>query len=196
MSKPHQPASLARLKGQEANHSRDRASNLSAGIEGGRPTRPGHLSKTAKKEWNRVVKLLLQRGTLTKADASILEVYVQTYDQQRECLDEIAKSGSFETDLDGFRCETAAAKRSLKLGIQLRALLVQLGLTPAAREKAKRVAPAKPKEVYEPGSVGWLLSQRAEDLAAMDDAEPVEEPTPEEEAANLAAALKEMDENL
>jgi len=185
MSKPRLAPEIHELCGSAADGKRDRALNLSASMDGGRPTRPSHLGKVAKKEWTRCCRLLMQRGTVTKADAACLELYCVLYQRHRLCLDEIDKNGMFEADADGIRVESAASKLATKLSIQLRALLVQLGLTPSAREKAKRVAPPKSKELI-PGSMAWLEKQEAERAK-----NPPPDPEPEPEPADLVADVDE-----
>lgn len=126
----------------------------------GRPSMPRHLSPIARDKWKELVRLLSQRGTLTKVDANALELYCETYQQWRACLDEIAKHGVMVnvtvTDSSGEsfskRVQNPAQKLAVQLFNALRQMLKEFAATPASREKAKPTKPAQPpKRKLEPG---------------------------------------------
>ena len=62
-------------------------------FKGGRPKCPKYLAGEARAEWQRIVRLLAARGTLTCADAPSLELYVLTYSSWRKCQEEIQREG-------------------------------------------------------------------------------------------------------
>jgi P27 family predicted phage terminase small subunit len=133
----------------------------------GRPTRPNYFSDIGKKEWNRIIKILTERGALTKGDGPIIELYVNTYCQYRACLDEIESGGYFvtstwkdETGEHSSRVPNPAVKIGAQLGNQLRALQVQLGVTPQAREKTKPTRLNPKMKEFPVGSAGWLRQQQ------------------------------------
>ena len=41
------------------------------------PNRPGNLSKATTKEWDRLAKILNQKGGLTKVDGAVMAAYCQ-----------------------------------------------------------------------------------------------------------------------
>lgn len=140
-------------------------------FSGGRPQCPSYLEGAARDEWRRVVHLLAERGTLTRADGPALELYCQTYSAWRQCVEEIAKDGPIcevvVLDARGephtVRKQSEASKLATKLSASLRQLLKELGSTPASREKATPAKDGyrkKEPEPVVPGTVGWMLQQR------------------------------------
>src|SRR5215472_7799702 len=111
------------------------------------------LSDIGRAKWPEMVKLLTACGTLTKADAPALELYVETWCRWKACLKEIDEHGVLVTvDYSGpngepcsKRVPNPAAKLAAQLEVGLRNLLKELGGTPASREKAKPAKPAPPK---------------------------------------------------
>jgi P27 family predicted phage terminase small subunit len=120
-------------------------------VEAGAPEPPKWLSKVARGEWKRILPLLLERGSLTAADATALGTYCATVARY------IAASESLESD--GMQVETVITdnngvihtKKILNPMLKVaesseRAMfrfLKELGITPASREKIK---PAKKSE--------------------------------------------------
>src|ERR1700733_8314324 len=60
--------------------------------QGGRPKFPGHLSRVARTEMKRCVKVLEQRGTVTEGDFATLAVYAEVYARWIQCKREIGDS--------------------------------------------------------------------------------------------------------
>jgi P27 family predicted phage terminase small subunit len=152
---PADPNYLA-LSGQPIRPSRAVASVEPSTVPTGRPVQPPGLSHTAAKQWRYIIRLLQERGTLSKGDGPMIEVYCQLYDAQQECLTEIKKYGRFENSVESLRVETAASKAATKLAAQLRQILIQLGLAPQSREKVKRVAPNPKSAPPVPGSLAGI----------------------------------------
>jgi P27 family predicted phage terminase small subunit len=132
----------------------------------GRPTRPSHLSEIGRKEWNRIVKILTERGTCTRGDGPIIELYVSTYCDWRAFNEEVEAQGrvvdSKWQDEDGWhtsRIPNPILKNVAQTANQLRALQIQLGVTPTARERAKQTR-RDPKKEFPVGSAGWLKQQQ------------------------------------
>jgi P27 family predicted phage terminase small subunit len=141
----------------------------SPSFAGGKPKMPKELSPVAQAEWKRLVKHLQQRGTLTRCDASALEIYCETYARWRQCLADIAVHGpvieTTWTDSHGTehekRVPNPAAKLAAQLETSMRQMLKEFSATPASREKSRPAAPETPKDENPEGSVGWLLEQQA-----------------------------------
>src|ERR1017187_5917126 len=53
-------------------------------FEGGKPKRPADLTPEATAEWKRLVNELQRRGTLTRVDSSVLELYVRMWSRWRK----------------------------------------------------------------------------------------------------------------
>ncbi len=98
------------------------------------PPAPAWLSADAKKEWRRVVPILVERRILTTADLGSLENYVTAIGQVREMERQLQRDGQvIETD--------KGKKRHPAVGIQAdamtraRLLAAELGLTPVSRSR-------------------------------------------------------------
>lgn len=132
-----------------------------SGFESGRPKQPKHLTPVAAQKWKELVRVLNKRGTLTKADAELLELVCEQYARWRLYVEDIQKRGLYikesYTDKYGNEDEREIPNQSAKFANQLENTLarnlVQLGITPASRERAKPAAPpAPPKDTIIPGS--------------------------------------------
>ncbi len=181
MSRPKPSSEYLDLTGQKP---RDRsAASKSSTCEAGRPSRPGHLSDDAKKEWRRCVRILQERGTLTKGDGPALEVYCETYARWRMALKHIQEHGLFmkttRSSPSGktwdVEVENPASKLAASLENSIRQYQKELSLTPAARDKARRVSTGRNGRDIVPGSVADLRARAA--AAASEPDEPEEEET-------------------
>jgi P27 family predicted phage terminase small subunit len=182
MSRPAESEEYHRVRGTRPTRAAAEQPSLHTG---GRPTRPSGLSPVGKKEWNRIIRILAERGTLTRGDGPAVELYVQQYVLWRANLAEIAAHGMYSdsewTDDAGKhtkRVLSDAAKQSPQLANSLRAMLIQLGATPTAREKALPTKP-DPKKAAPPveGSDAWYAREVAEGRIVPDaPAEPAREP--------------------
>jgi P27 family predicted phage terminase small subunit len=148
------PDSYLKLTG---NKYRDRSKPSQ--VTAGRPKQPDHLSEAAKKEWRRIIPLLEQRGTLSKADSAVLALYCETHARWLQAKQEVATHGLMieATVLDsaGEQVTTRKANPALKVAENtersLRAFLREFGMTPGTRERVKPAkAEEKPKEDEEP----------------------------------------------
>jgi P27 family predicted phage terminase small subunit len=122
-------------------------SNLPADV----PRMPSHLTKEARAEWRRILPMLLQRRSLTPADAQVLALYTENYSRWLAAKRDVEENGIVVSttvlDKHGAAIQTRKTNPALRTlencERSLRALLRELGATPATRE---RVLPAKPKE--------------------------------------------------
>lgn len=107
------------------------------------PPAPGWLSADAKKEWRRVLPILVQRRILTTADLGSLENYCVAIGQVREMERHLQEHGAvfeaFKDTDDG--PISLGMKRNPAVGIQsdamtrARLLAAELGLTPVSRSR-------------------------------------------------------------
>jgi P27 family predicted phage terminase small subunit len=110
---------------------------------------PEHLSVEAKREWRKVLPLLLERGSLTQADASVVSLYCECFARWLEAKRDVEQHGLVVTvttlDKRGEQVQNRKQNPALRIAQDcersLRTYLRELGLTPAARE---RVLPTKP----------------------------------------------------
>jgi len=156
LSRPKQTAELAALKGQTANHSRDRANNTPSEIEASKPKCPSWLSKVGKKEFRKMAKILGAQRKLTAADYSVLAIHASNHERYVDCLQYIRDHGHFDDEGD----ENGASKLATRLAAQIRLTLNALSATPVTREKSKPTAPPKNSMEPIPGSVEDLLMRR------------------------------------
>jgi P27 family predicted phage terminase small subunit len=147
---------MARPRMSDAHHEllgskyRNRAKTEST-MAADQPKMPSHLSPEARREWRRVLPMLLERRSLTEGDATALGLYVEIFARwvlaKRELLDSGITIQTTVLDKRGSAVQTRKANPALRVvencERSLRASLRELGLTPSTRE---RVLPAKPKE--------------------------------------------------
>lgn len=166
MSRPAESEDYHRVVGTRPTRAAEEQPSVHTG---GRPTRPNYLSPVGKKEWARIIRILTDRGTLTKGDGPVVELLVQTYCDWRACNGEVLAQGRFVTstwrDEEGehsSRVPNPALKIATQLANQLRALYIQLGATPQSREKAKpaRPNPKTPAPLVE-GTDAWYAAEIA-----------------------------------
>lgn len=107
----------------------------------GIPTMPPFMSQRAQGVWNELAPLLLELGTLTVVDGVALEALCNQIVYLREAQHSIDTEGILVTTQHGPRKNPACnvANESLK---QVRSLLGEFGLTPAARARIPSTNPA------------------------------------------------------
>lgn len=100
-----------------------------------KPTCPAHLVGEARKEWNRMVKLLMALKLLTEIDRAALAGYCQAWARWIEAEKKIADDGmTIETDKGNLIQSpyVGIANQSMK---QMRAFLIEFGMTPSSRSR-------------------------------------------------------------
>jgi len=94
---------------------------------------PRWLSPFAKKEWRRVSKELYKLGLLTIIDRVALEAYCQCYAKWKEA-EKKAELAVFQTD-SGYVGPNPFINIALKYAKELRAFLMEFGMTPSSRTR-------------------------------------------------------------
>jgi P27 family predicted phage terminase small subunit len=128
----------------------------------GRPKRPSYLSPEARKEWNRIVPMLAERGTLSRADSAVLEIYCETKSRWVAAQREIQEQGLMVTTTTLDRNGAAVTSRKINSVVRvaaecersLRTFLIQFGMTPQSREKVKPTKKSEEEEELPPNSIG------------------------------------------
>lgn len=124
------------------------------------PGAPGWLSADAKKEWRRVLPVLIKRRILTTGDLGSLENYCVAMGQVREMERNLQEQGHVVQvfkETDEGEVVPIALKRNPAVGIQAdamtraRLLAAELGLTPVSRSR-----PAVREEADDDGDLSPL----------------------------------------
>ena len=108
------------------------------------PVAPKILSPSAKRHWKTVVQYLYDAKLMTNMDIDALTVYCEAYARWAEANKHIIKEGIFSfEDADG---ETLKAPRTnhwlmiqQKAFEQMKAMLIEFGMTPSARTRVRVV---------------------------------------------------------
>lgn len=98
-----------------------------------KPKKPAWLDKIARREWNRICKLLEPLGLLTQIDGAALGVYCQAYSRLKKAEDLIAAEGLTCIDHHGdlkTRPEVLISEKAMKT---LRMIAAEFGMTPSSR---------------------------------------------------------------
>lgn len=123
----------------------------------GEPAMPTALPAAAKKEWKRVVPILLKMGVLTLADGPALEAYCVAYAMWRAALKEIRKHGLTYLSgdvviVDGkpvggiLRLNPAVGERDKAIKT-MKSFMTEFGMTPSSRSRIK-AEPAKKEDPF------------------------------------------------
>jgi P27 family predicted phage terminase small subunit len=120
-------------------------------IPAGCPPSPKRLSPGARKIFKQLCALLQERCVLTRGDAELLRLYCTLHDRQKHAQAKIDEQGEVctYTRLDSNGQPHDMVKENIWLAIAERAeksmlaILVQLGLTPAARARVRPLKPTK-----------------------------------------------------
>jgi P27 family predicted phage terminase small subunit len=102
------------------------------------PPPPSWLSKAAKAEWVRCAPHLSERNVITEADLGSLEAYCSAKGRLVAAERVIERDGITIVGKDGQCVKHPAVSVADAASATLRAIGMQLGLTPASRRKAAR----------------------------------------------------------
>jgi P27 family predicted phage terminase small subunit len=116
-----------------------------------RPRMPKTLSPVAQAKWKELVRELNRRGTLTSADAGMLEVAAELYARWRLYVDDIYKRGPYieevvlnkDSEPSTRMLPNPSTKLATAMETSLRQMLKELGVTPSSRDGVKPAAPPK-----------------------------------------------------
>jgi P27 family predicted phage terminase small subunit len=100
-----------------------------------RPPCPPELSKVAKKEWHRIVPILVCLGILARIDRSALAAYCQSWARFIEAEEKIAETSLVIKTKSGNIVENpyySISKREREL---MHKFLIEFGMTPASRSR-------------------------------------------------------------
>jgi P27 family predicted phage terminase small subunit len=128
---------------------------------------PSYLSPDARREWRRLLPLLISRGSLTAGDSQGLSLHCETFARWVQCQKQINEEGLMQTvtvlDKHGEKVTRTKPHPCLKIAQDceraLRVSLASMGLTPQSREK---IIPTKPVEEKTESILSQLLNRKAD----------------------------------
>jgi P27 family predicted phage terminase small subunit len=133
------PTALKKLKG---NPSKTPLNPLEPKPKTGEPVMPRDLSKPAKKEWKRLVKMLLKLGVLTVVDGDALAALCEAKTLWREALNDVRKNGIVITvDAATRNGPVKIQKKNPAIAVMesqaklVKSLLESFGCTPSSRTR-------------------------------------------------------------
>ena len=142
--RPRKPSALKLLQGT---YRADRAAPNEPTPDVQVPTCPTWLHAEAKREWRRVVPELEALGLVSLIDRAALAAYCQSYatwwTTERDIAENGATQRSDRSGLESARPQVAIRDQALR---QMRAFLVEFGLTPSARSRVSAVEKATPQD--------------------------------------------------
>lgn len=112
------------------------------------PKPPHHLSKEARKEWDRMAPVLFDMGLISECDRAAFAMYCQSWGRHVKAEYMIRIHGPVITTKDGLQKVSPWVRISHEASIAAQRLLIEFGLTPAARSRVV----AKKKETKDPKS--------------------------------------------
>lgn len=144
-----------------------------------RPRMPSHLTGVAAAKWKELVRELYRRGTVTRADATQIEIIATQYARLVMCQKEIESEGvmidTSVLDSNGTeitkRVLNPACKLAVMLENSLRAGLQQIGCSPASREKSRPAKVPASEAPLPPDSAGALAGAVFDQIENDDDPE-------------------------
>ncbi len=112
------------------------------------PDCPKHLSDDARAEWDEIAPQLHKLGLLSLIDKSALASYCDSYGRWVQACRRINRDGLIVTEIGSTGQETKKANPAIKIAqtekVLMRQLLIEFGMTPAARSRVDAKPPPDP----------------------------------------------------
>ena len=99
------------------------------------PYAPRHLNEDAKKEWKRVVGILIDLGLYTEIDKAALAIYCQTRGRWVIAEGKCDEQGEILTTDKGYNYQNPWRHEANKAQDLMRRMMVEFGMTPSARSR-------------------------------------------------------------
>lgn len=99
------------------------------------PYAPRHLNHEAKREWRRVVKVLIDAGLYSEVDRAALAMYCQAWGRWVEAERELAKGQTVITGPKGGQYQNPWLSISNRAQAHLQRMIAEFGLSPAQRSR-------------------------------------------------------------
>ncbi len=133
--RPGPPPKPTRLKLIQGNPGRRPLNKAEARPEAAVPACPAELPEAAKREWRRVARELHQLGLLTRIDRAALAAYCEAWSAWIEAVQAIQRTGPVVKAPSGYPILNPHLAVANQAFARMRALLAELGMTPAARSR-------------------------------------------------------------
>jgi P27 family predicted phage terminase small subunit len=109
----------------------------------GIPPCPKFLNKAARAEWRRVTPLLHEVGLLAQIDRAALAAYCQAWGRWVETEQLLSKTGTLVKSPNGYPMPHPLLAIANKAMMQMRALLLEFGMSPSSRSRLTSGEPNK-----------------------------------------------------
>ena len=110
------------------------------------PRCPPELAPAARKEWRRISRHLFDLGLLTAIDRAALAIYCQGWAQWLDAQAQLDKYGSVVKAPTGYPIMSPYLAIANQAQAQMRASLIEFGMTPASRSKVEVTIPRDPAD--------------------------------------------------
>jgi P27 family predicted phage terminase small subunit len=139
MGRPRKPTALKVLEGTNR---ADRENKNEPAVNVEIPEPPEHLSELALIEWHRIAPVLFKYGLLSNIDMAALAAYCQAFSRWAKAETQLkTESYTIKTD-KGNIIQNPLVGIANQAMIQMRAFLIEFGMTPASRTKVSANKPA------------------------------------------------------
>lgn len=115
-------------------------------LEAVKPNAPKTLSQEAKKHWDVVVDQLADAKLMTVLDIDALAMYCEAYARWADANKQIQEYGPLIKSPQGFPMQSPYLQIANKTFDQMKAMLVEFGMTPSSRTKVRTAETAKKDE--------------------------------------------------
>lgn len=139
------PTALRLLRGNPRKRPVNAAEPKPAALVDAAP--PAWLPAAGKREWSRVAPMLARLGVLTETDAAALAAYCEAWVTWRQATAAMRKGGLVaerQTDAGPVLLTSPYVKIAHDAMNQMRAFLIEFGMTPSARARIHTAASDKP----------------------------------------------------
>lgn len=129
------PTNVKILQGNRGK--RDLSKKTEPEPEAGEPDKPEYLTGFASEEWDRLVKITMDIGVLTKADGDMLELYCMEKSNYLQAKKDLEENGELykrnsSDEIYGAHPATLIMDKAAK---NMRQILAEFGLSPSARTR-------------------------------------------------------------
>ena len=112
-------------------------------IPASRPEAPSTLSEGARQHWDVVVERLADAKIMTNLDIPALEIYCEAYAKWADANQKIQEHGPLIKSPQGFPMQSPYLQIANKAFDQMKAMLVEFGMTPSSRTKVRTTESGK-----------------------------------------------------
>ena len=131
------PTALHILRGNPSK--KDLSATNEPVLKGAAPTAPRYLSKEAKKHLRQIAKQLVECKVMTKLDGDALSTYCVAWARWVEANDHLKIESTIIKAPGGYMMQNPWLSISNQAFNQMKALLVEFGMTPSSRTKVQAI---------------------------------------------------------